>query len=292
MREWDRWHTVVQFARTVNPGGQVNGGETGMSELLGRAVQVLDALARAESDLAIRDIAGRVDLPKSSVQRLLRSLVEAEMAVQDPTTRRYRLGPRTLALGMAYQRRVDVRAAALPYMRRLRDRTGETVGLSIGVGEELLHVDQIESGAELRRTFEIGRPYPLWTGAPSRLLLAARPDTDIDRIARDRAPRGVITPVNPPPPDELIDAVRRARVDGYATAFEETIVGVNTVAAPVCGEAGQVVATISVTGPSVRLTQQAMDAILPDLVATTGAIAVEVGASAPQPRRRARVRDA
>lgn len=257
--------------------------------LLGRAVQVLDALGKAEADLTIRQIASRVDLPKSSVQRLLRGLVETELAIQDPANRRYRLGPRTLALGMAYQRRINVRAVALPHMVRLRDRTGETVGLSIPVGEEVMHIDQVESNAELRRTFEIGRPYPLWSGAPSRLVLAGMADNDVERIARERTP-GDVAPVRPPLPVELVQAVRTARMRGYAAAFEETIVGVNTLAAPVRGHADQVVATISVTGPSVRLNRTAMDSILADLVTTAQAVSVEIGgrqAFHPQVRARA-----
>ncbi|HEY8457411.1 MAG TPA: IclR family transcriptional regulator [Actinopolymorphaceae bacterium] len=250
-----------------------------MSELLGRAVKVLDVLGRAETDLAIREIASRVSLPKSSVQRLLRSLVQTEMAIQDPTTRRYRLGPRTLALGMAYQRKVNVRAVAMPYMARLRDRTGETVGLSIPVGEEMLHVDQVESSAELRRTFEIGRPYPLWAGAPSRLVLAGMPDEDVERIAKERK-NGGVSPVRPLSPEDLMQAVRRARNDGYAAAFEETIAGVNTVAAPVVGDSNQVVATISVTGPTVRFSWQAMEAILHDLLHTAEAISIKIGGRA------------
>ena len=253
-----------------------------MSELLTRAVQVLDFLSRAESDLTIRELACRVGLPKSTVQRLLHGLVDTQMVVQDADTRRYRLGPRTLALGMAYQRRIDLRVVALPRMTWLRDRSGETVGLSIGVGEEVMHVDQVESTADLRRTFELGRPYPLWSGAPSRLVLAAMPDEDVEALARKRLPGGVV-PANPLEPDDLVAAVRRAREDGYAAAFEETIEGVNTLAAPVWGEGGQLLATISVTGPSVRFDRAAMDAILPDLLKAAREITVEVGGSVPAP---------
>lgn len=251
-----------------------------MSELLTRAIQVLDVLSRSETDLTIRALADRAGLPKSTVQRLLHGLVDTQMVVQDPDTRRYRLGPRTLALGMAYQRRIDLRAVALPRMTWLRDRSGETVGLSFGVGEEVMHVDQVESTADLRRTFELGRPYPLWSGAPSRLVLAAMPDDEVEAVARKRLPGGVV-PANPPGPDELIAAVRRARRDGYAAAFEETIVGVNTLAAPVRGEGGQLLATISVTGPSVRFDRTAMETILPDLLTTARQVTVEVGGSSP-----------
>ena len=80
-----------------------------MSETLRRAVRTLDALARAESDLSIRELADEVEVSKSAVQRLLSSLVETGLAVQDPGSRRYGLGPRTLVLGTAYQRRIDLR---------------------------------------------------------------------------------------------------------------------------------------------------------------------------------------
>ena len=96
--------------------------------------------------------------------------METGLAVQDPSTRRYGLGPLTLVLGTAYQRRIDLRAIAAGPMTALRDLTGETVGLSVRVGEELLHIDQVESRSELRRTFEIGKALPLWAGAPSRVL--------------------------------------------------------------------------------------------------------------------------
>ena len=84
-----------------------------MSEgVLQRAVRILQTLAAAPQPLSIRALADETGLSKSAVQRLLSDLVSTELASQDPATRQYHLGPRTLALGMAYQRRVDVRRAA------------------------------------------------------------------------------------------------------------------------------------------------------------------------------------
>ena len=85
----------------------------------------------------------------------------------------------------------DLRALAAGPMTTLRDLTGETVGLSVRVGEELLHIDQVESRSELRRTFEIGKALPLWAGAPSRVLLADLPDHEVERIIRAHRPSQV-----------------------------------------------------------------------------------------------------
>lgn len=251
-----------------------------MSELLRRAVQVLDVLRVQRAGLSIREVAREVDLPKSTVQRLLKELVVTDMAAQDEVTRKYRLGPRTLALGTAYQRRLDVRAVARPHMGRLRDELGETVGLSVALGDELMHLDQVESNSRLRATFEVGRPLPLWSGAPSRVLMADMTDDEVRRIASDRRHSDVL-PVNPPPPDELVAGVAETRERGYATAFEETIPGVNTMAVPLRGHAGRVVATLGVTGPSLRFGRAEMEAAAPTLLESAHAVSVELGGLGP-----------
>lgn len=257
-----------------------------MSESVRRVVGLLDTLARADEDLTVRELAAQVGVSKSAAQRMLSALVETGLAVQDPGSRRYGLGPLTLVLGTAYQRRIDLRALALGPMTRLRDLTGETVGLSVAVGDELLHIDQVESRSELRRTFEIGKPLPLWAGAPSRVLLADLPDDEVERVVRARRP-STVEPAAPPPADELIAAVRHCRVQGYGTAFEETIPGVNTVAAPVRRSDGSTAATISITGPANRVDGTRIEALVPDLLAATrevshllGHVTTGTGASA------------
>ncbi len=247
-----------------------------MSEALRRAVQTLDVLAKADSDLSIRELAEATAVSKSAVQRILSSLVETGLAVQDPSSRRYGLGPRTLVLGTAYQRRIDLRAVALPHMTHLRDLTGETVGLSVRVGDELLHVEQVESGSALRRSFEIGRTLPLWCGAPSRLFLADLPADECEAIVRARRPSAVV-PAAPPTAEELLASVERCREQGYATAVGETIPGVSTVAAGLRGPDGHVAATLSVTGPSTRWTRDAIARSVPVLLETAGAVSGLLG---------------
>lgn len=255
-----------------------------MSESLQRAVLILDELSHADGDLAIREIAARTDLSKSAVQRLLQGLVSADLASQDPTTRHYRLGPRTLALGTAFQRRINLRQAAWPIMLRLRDRTGETVGLSVLVGEELMHVEQVESAAQLRRSFELGRPLPLWSGAPSRLFLATMAEDDVRRIATERSTRDYV-PADPPTPEQLLTWTRQAREQRWSAAFGETISGVNTLSAAVEGAADTVVGAISITGPSSRLDKVAMDDALPHLLSAAAETSNALGVARPRSAR-------
>jgi IclR family acetate operon transcriptional repressor len=244
--------------------------------LLHRAAHILDVLAAAEQPLSIRAIAEQAELSKSAVQRILAELVATELASQEATTKRYRLGPRTLALGMAYQRRVDVRRAALPHMRGLRDATGETIGISVGLADQLLHVDQVESESPLHARFDIGRPLPLWSGAPARLFLAVRDDEEIRRIVTERAGTD-LTPVNPPSPDALVHDVQAVRAAGHACAFEETLPGVNTMSVPVRGSHGELAAVLSLTAPSTRLPRERVDELMPAVVACAQAISADLG---------------
>jgi DNA-binding IclR family transcriptional regulator len=245
-----------------------------VSESIRRAVLALDVLAGASGDLSVREIAERAEVSKSAVQRVLSALLESGLVVQHASTRRYALGPRTLVLGTAYQSRIDLATLALPHLTRLRDATGETVGLTLPVGEDMMHVAQVESRSALRRSFDIGRPLPLWCGAPGRVFLAELPDADVERIVRERRPAAVV-PAAPLPVDELLTAVRECRRRGHAEAFGETIAGVNTVAAGLRGTGGRVVATVSVTGPAVRLDEAALLGAVPllrDTVAAVGSL--------------------
>ncbi|MGA8112497.1 MAG: IclR family transcriptional regulator [Actinocatenispora sp.] len=251
-----------------------------MSESLRRAVELLEALRTADTGLGVRELAVRVGQPKSTVARLLRSLEEVQLAAQDPVSRRYQLGPRTLTLGAAYQARSDLRIVALPPMRRLRDQAGETVGLSVMLGNERMFIEEVQSVSELRTTSELGHPYPLWFGAPGRVLLAG---LDRPRLAEvlDSAGHDAWRVVRPATRDGFVALVDEVRDAGHAKAFDESIPGVSAVAAPVHDATGRVVAALSISGPSGRFDSAAMDRDLPELLAAAGQISAALGRCAP-----------
>jgi len=243
---------------------------------LRRAVAVLDVLAADTAPPSVRTIAERTGLSKSAVQRILVELEAVDLAVRDPATRRYGLGPRTLALGSAYQRGLSLHAAAIGPMTDLAAEVGETVGLSVGHGDRLIHVEQVEPERRLSARFHVGRPLPLWFGAPARLLLAARPDEEILRVLDDREHTD-IAPVNPPAADELRRQVEEVRRTGHARAFEETIEGVHTMSVVVRGADGALAAVLSVTAPAERLPAVRMDELLPQLQEASDRISGRLG---------------
>jgi IclR family acetate operon transcriptional repressor len=244
--------------------------------LLRRAVAVLDTLAADSAPPSVRTIAERTGLSKSSVQRILVELEGVDLAVQDAATRRYRLGPRTLALGSAYQRGLSLHGAAIGPMTDLAAEVTETVGISVGHADRLIHVEQVEPQRRLSARFDVGRPLPLWFGAPAKVVLAERADEEILRVLDDRE-QTEIEPVNPPAPDELRRQVADVRRTGHARAFEETIEGVHTLSVPVRGALGDLAAVLSVTAPSERLPDERMNEVLPSLLAAAAVISGRLG---------------
>lgn len=246
-----------------------------MSESLRKAMLILDMLRDSTEDVSARELAARLDVPKSTVQRLLQSLEEFQMAVQDTRSRKYHLGPRTLSLGIAYRRRLDLRNTALPHMRALRDEVGETVGLSIAVGSERMFIEEIASQAELRVHSELGFPYPLWMGAPGRVLLAEREPAEREQALAGAA--ASTTRTHAPTAAELHQQLDAVRAAGYARAFDETLAAVSALAAPVRDASGQVVAALSVSAPSARMDTATMESVLPRLRSTAADIGRALG---------------
>lgn len=244
--------------------------------LLRRAVAVLDSLADDTAAPSVRAIADRTGLSKSAVQRILVELESVDLAVQDPATRRYRLGPRTLALGAAYQRGLSLHAAAIGPMTELAAEVSETVGLSVGRADRMIHVEQVEAQRRLSARFDVGRPLPLWFGAPARVLLAERSDDDISRVLEVRELTD-IEPANPPTAAELQRQLHDVRRTGHARALEETIAGVHTLSVPVRGALDELAAVLSITAPSERLPVERMDEVLPSLLGAAAQISGRLG---------------
>jgi IclR family acetate operon transcriptional repressor len=241
-----------------------------------RAMKVLEQLSMSEMPQSARDLAAEINVPKSTVQRLLQTLEHCEAVTQDAQTQRYRLGPFAMQLGMASLRGMDLRGVALPLMRELRDETGETVGLNIRVRDTRMYIEQVESPHLLLAKAEVGRPYPLHTGSPGQVLLAFEPEDEISRLLSE-ADYSALTRKTLKSRTAVEKRLEQVRERGYAEAFEETIAGLNTIAAPIYGALGQVTAALSVSGPVSRFGEKEMNRVLPRLLATAQTISKRLG---------------
>ncbi len=249
---------------------------TSPNQTILRAAALVDLLAQEGKELGVREIARRAGLTRSTAHRLLVSLELIGLVEQAPLTDKYRLGHKAVYWASRSSQQSGLREKALPHMTRLRDQTQETVGLSVRVRGGRTYLAQVESRHDIRWTMETGRLLPLHAGAPGKLLLACLPDAEVEAVLRRLRPRR-LTPATPISRNQILAAIRKIRRDGVAVGVGEVVVGSATIAAPVREARGEVVAALSVSGPSFRFTEARRAAAVPALRAAAADLSRELG---------------
>lgn len=218
---------------------------------VGRVTAVLDAFAAADADLGVTELAAYLGLAKSVVHRLVRALVDADYLAHNGATRRYSLGPKAVRLGLVAVGQMRIRERALPYLRGLAAQTRETATLSLLVGDHRVYAEQVESAQAVRQSIQIGSSAHLYLGASGKAMLAflapARRAAILRLVAGTRRADGSLVDVQAVTRD--LDQIRQ---HGYATSQSERVLGAASAAAPVFDHHGDVVASISVAGVTVR----------------------------------------
>jgi len=156
--------------------------QRGGIQVIARAAAVLRALKGAQTGMSLGQIADRVDLPRSTVQRIVGALQAERLVIAPASGSGIRLGPELQAL--AESARFHVADLVRPLLQNLSQATGETVDLSVLRGHVLVFVDQIPGTQRLRAVSSIGEAFPLTTTANGKACLALMSDEEISRLAR------------------------------------------------------------------------------------------------------------
>jgi len=233
------------------------------SEVAERALDVLICFIGADGELGVSEIARRLNIDKSSVHRFLVALKRKGFVVDNPRTRRYGLGFRALELSRALTLQMNLEQQAIPYLRELRDAIGETAGLSVRVGSKRVHVAQVESTHEIRRTIQVGLPLPLHMGANGKVMLAFLPPEEREMILSLSLADG--PPISSEAVEDLRHELDRTARRGYSITEGERVPGSRTMAAPVWTWRQDVIAVV-VSGPEGRFTRDAAQAAVPLLL--------------------------
>lgn len=224
-----------------------------------RATQVLHLFVETDArTLGVTEIATALDLSKAVIHRVLASLREAGFVDVDGSSRRYRLGPASLALGLAYLDRLDLRALARPVLEQLSAATHETATLSVRHGDTRTYVDQVTPLTEIRMTVPLGRPHPLHAGSSSKAFLAYLSEAEQQDYLSRELPQ--VTDLTITDRAALARELAGVRKRGYAKSFGERQPGAASVAAPVFDHEGHPAGVISICGPLERFRPRTDDA--------------------------------
>lgn len=217
-------------------------------QVIARAVAVLRALKGEAGGLSLAQIAEQVDLPRSTVQRIVRALQTERMVIASGSGAGIQLGPELHAL--AENARYNTVDLLRPVLLDIARETGETVDLSVLRGNSLIFIDQLPGSHRLRTVSQVGEAFPLTTTANGKACLALMPDSEVTRLARSewaRQRRDGDLPA-------LFDEIGAARRLGYAQDLDQHTVGISAVGIGFRNWKGDLFA-VSVPTPSTRFAQ-------------------------------------
>src|SRR3954452_24493221 len=242
-----------------------------------RALTILEVLARL-GEAGVTEIALELGVHKSTAFRLVTTL-EAHRLVEQASDRgRYRLGVGVLRLAGATTAPLDLVQEARPLCRRLAADTGETVNIAVLSERSALYLDQVAGSSALQPHNWVGQHIPLHATSNGKVLLS---DLDEERLREVLGPLSRYTPLTitrrAPLRPELEQVLRR----GYAVAVDELEEGLTAAAAPIRNAHGDVVASMSVSVPTFRLSSERVAAVLPRLVAAASEVSRRLGCGQP-----------
>jgi DNA-binding IclR family transcriptional regulator len=193
-------------------------------------------------------------LSKASTFRILHSLEKGQWVICDPDTGMYKIGYKLLELGLSLLSHITIKVVSMRHLSELRDITGETVGLSLRIGNERLFIEEMQSNHELRYITPLGKKFSLWYGAVGKVILANMKETEIAAILDElkqlrvlRLPSGKLIDL-----DNLRTELAKIKRQGYAVSSGEREPGTSAVAAAIFNHHDEVLGAISVVGPADR----------------------------------------
>lgn len=221
-------------------------------QVLERAMRLLDVLAKQSEPVALKNLAAATGLHASTAHRILNDLVVGRY-VERVDSGLYQLGMRLLELGSLVKGRLNVREAALDYMRDLHNITGQTINLSVQQGDEIVYVERAwseRSGMQVVRA--IGGRAPLHLTSTGKLFLSVSEPRQIKayimRTGLAGTTRNSLTQA-----DQLERDLALVRRHGYSRDNEELELGVRCIAAGVYDDTGKLQAGLSISAPADRL---------------------------------------
>jgi len=241
--------------------------EAGFSQSLERGLGILAAFTPTQPSLGVSELAREVGLSRSTTHRYMSTLTRLGYLQQDAASRRYRLGPRVLDLGFSAINSMELRVISSPYLQRLSDETGFTVNMAILDGTDILYVERCRSSRagqrEIDLNLHVGSRLPAYCTSMGKVLLAylapKRRAALLDGLPLGK--RGPNTLTSRKALEAELAAIRQR---GLALNNEELAYGLRSIAAPVRGPGGDVVAAINLAVHSSMVSMR-------DLVARLGA---------------------
>lgn len=240
-----------------------------------RAAAILRSFTEAEPELGVSELGRRLGLHKSTISRMIATLQAEGFIDQNPETGKYRLGIGLVSLAGVALGRLNARAAAQPHLAALVAISQETVNVTVLDGRECVNIERAASPQPIQYIGWIGRRSPLHCTASGKLILA--------HMTPEARTAVLLTPLKQYTDKTITDTYQLTRQlnqicqQKYAIVHEEYETGFSSVAAPLYNHLGNLLATVSISGPAYRLSEATFAQFLPTLLDTCQTISAELG---------------
>ena len=218
---------------------------------LEKGLELLIFLSRQDKEVSLERLSKKAGFSKTTCFRLLQTMRRLNFVTQSAETKCYQLGPRNISIGTAALDRQSVRSIAVPYMRRIRAQTNETVNLTILDGVEVVFVERIEANFIVNSNLYVGSRLPVHCSSMGKAILAYLPEDKLSEVLDklDFQPRTAKTITSR---SQLIEELAGIRTTGMAINNEELEKGLFAIASPIRDHSGEAIAAMNISFPLVR----------------------------------------
>lgn len=241
-----------------------------------RIFQVAEMLAE-HGEMGLMEISAALGLHKSTVHRLLMSLVYMGYAKQDAETQKYMLSYKIVSMAGKILDRMDILKVAKPYMERLSDLSGETVHLVQREENNILYIYKIEAKVgTIRMVSHVGMVHPMYCSGVGKAIMATLPEKEVKQIWNEsiieKKTEHTITDY-----EEMKRVLAEVRECGYALDDEENEQGVRCIAASLRDYHNEVRYAFSISGPVSRMTRERVEELSVDVKKVQEELSRELG---------------
>jgi len=241
-----------------------------------RAFEIIETLAVEPKGLSITELSKRLALHKSTVHRILRTLLSRGYVEKDSESMRYKLGVKFVEISSLYLNSIELKTEAHPYLRELVNILGTTVHLAILDKGEVVYIDKVEQVNSIRLYSSIGKRVPAYCTALGKILLTKFSDDDILKILNEiglkRFTQNTITD-----PKKVLEEIQQARKFGWAVDNEEFQDGIRCISAPIYDYRGELIAAISASAPKHIFTPDRDQEVAKKVVETAKKVSYRLG---------------
>lgn len=241
-----------------------------------RTLTILEVLADQNDGMGVTEISEKVNLHKSTVYRLLSTLISKGYVQQNLDTNKYRTTLKLYELGMKRVQNIDIVSASKEHSEQLMLSVNEVVHLVVRDNNEIVYVDKVDANNTIRMASTIGKRSPMYCTSVGKAILAYLSNEDVEGIWEEtdivrNTPNTIVSL------EVLKEELKEIRKLGYALDNEENEPNVSCVGAPIFDQSGNIAGAISISGPSVRVQDKGIGKIAQQVTKYAQLISQELG---------------